>query len=81
MTLSQKYLDRTDAVQQEINVDPKVSPIRLPKRRLPLKQQDIVTNEVHNMKDKGVIQESQSPWSALIFIVKKKNGSYHFCVD
>ena len=33
------------------------------------------------MKDKGVIQELQSPWSAPMVIVKKKDGLYQFCID
>ena len=74
-------MGHTDAVQHEINVKKGVAPTKLPKRRLPLKQQDIVTAEVTKMLDKGIIQESQSPWTSLVVIVKKKDGKYRFCVD
>ena len=80
-TIPGRDLGRTNAVQHEIHVDPQVSPIRLPKWHLPLKQQDIVSNEVQKIKDKGFTQESQSPWSAPVVIVKKKDSSYRFCVD
>ena len=46
-----------------------------------IKQQDIVTSYVQIMKDKGVIQESQSPWSGVHCYCEEKNGSYRFCFD
>jgi hypothetical protein len=34
-----------------------------------------------DMKRKGVIEESQGPWSSPVVLVRKKNGDYRFCVD
>ena len=36
---------------------------------------------LQNMLDSGVVRESASPWAAPIVLVKKKDGSWRFCVD
>jgi hypothetical protein len=41
----------------------------------------IVEKECQKMLEKGVIKESNSPWSSPVVLVAKKNGDVRFCVD
>jgi hypothetical protein len=36
---------------------------------------------LEDMKSKGVIEESDSPWSSPVVLVRKKDGNLLFCVD
>ena len=42
---------------------------------------DVVDTEVTQMLEQGVVKPSSSPWSSPIVMVKKKDGSWRFCVD
>ena len=56
-------------------------PIRQFPRRLPYHHRAEVDKQVNDMLSQGVIQPSTSPWSSPIVLVKKKDGSYRFCID
>jgi hypothetical protein len=71
---------RTEKVYHRIDTgDP--WPIRQPPRRLPLAKQAKVNVMFEDMKSKGVITESESPWSSHVVLVRKKDGNLFFCVD
>ena len=42
---------------------------------------ELTASQVNDMLSQGVIQPSTSPWSSPIVLVKKKDGSYRFCID
>ena len=56
-------------------------PIRQPPRRNAFKKRTLIQAQVKDMLDKGVIEPAQGPWASPVVLVKKKNGSWRFCVD
>jgi hypothetical protein len=56
-------------------------PIRQSPCSLLLAKQAEVNDMLEDMKRKGVIEESDSPWSSPMLLVRKKDGSLRFCVD
>ncbi|KAL5497311.1 hypothetical protein EMCRGX_G013768 [Ephydatia muelleri] len=72
-------LGRTSAIKHSIRVEG--PPVRQPLRRIPYALQDTVRTEVQKMLKEGIIRESSSPWSSPVLMVKKKDGTWRFCVD
>ena len=56
-------------------------PIRQYPRRLPFYYRDEVNRQIKDMLQQGVMQPSTSPSASPVVLVKKKDGSYRFCVD
>ena len=72
-------LGHTSAVKHTIYTEG--PPIRQPVRRQPLVLQDAIDEEVQKMLQQGIIHQSFSPWSSPVVMVRKKDGSWRFCVD
>jgi len=73
-------LGRTQLVRHQINTGA-ANPIRQARRRLPFHQRQRVQKMLDEMLEQSVIEPSSSPWSSPIVLVRKKDGSYRFCVD
>ena len=56
-------------------------PISRPPYRNSNKENEVIQKEVEEMLDNDVIRQSNSPWSAPVVLVKKKDGSVRFCID
>ena len=56
-------------------------PIHTPPYRVSYKDEQVQRDEIDKLLRQGVIEESTSPWSSPIVLVRKKDGSVRFCVD
>ena len=56
-------------------------PIKMKPYRTPIKNREVIDKAINEMLDADVIKRSRSPWSFLVVIVDKKDGSKRFCVD
>ena len=61
--------------------DPDTPPFKERFCRIPPPQLDKVREHLKLMLDAGVIRPSNSPWCNAVVIVRKKDGSLHFCID
>ena len=55
-------------------------PIRQLMHRVPEALKDSIKSEVNRMLEQ-IIPPSSSPWSSPVVMVKKKDGSWRFCID
>ena len=69
-SLSEHKIETQDAV-----------PIKQLPRRLPNALRPVVEEQVNEMLDNEVIKPSNSPWSSPVVLVRKKDGSWRFCID
>ena len=77
---SNDQLGRTSLVQHVIDTGDAMPIKQRPYRTSPECKQEI-DRQVEDMLQKGIVQESVSPWSSPVVLVKKKDGSFRFCVD
>lgn len=57
------------------------SPVNIWAYRYPPTLKDEIERQVWDMLNKGFIQPSSSPFSSPVLLVRKKDGSWSFCVD
>ena len=68
-------------VKFRIDLIPGATPIaKSPYRLEPVEIQEL-SNQLNKLMSKGLIRLSFSPWGAAILFAKKKEGSFHMCID
>ncbi|KFK45075.1 hypothetical protein AALP_AA1G340100 [Arabis alpina] len=64
-----------------ITLEPNARPVSVCPFRYPQAQREEIEKQVASMLAAGIIQASGSPFSSPVLLVKKKDGSWRFCVD
>lgn len=73
-------IGRTTVAQHEINTEAARPIQQNPYRSSPYERQ-VVEEQIREMLTKGVVRTSTSAWSSPVVLVRKRDGSWRFCVD
>ncbi|WVZ26301.1 hypothetical protein V8G54_004845, partial [Vigna mungo] len=68
-------------IDHGITLQPNSAPISVRPYRYPHFQKHEIEQQVQRMLDSGFIKPSTSPFSSPVLLVKKKDGTWRFCVD
>jgi hypothetical protein len=49
--------------------------------RVPYKQEDEVERLIQSMLNDAIIRPNNSPYASPVILVRKKDGSWHMCID
>ena len=81
-SLEKCHVGHTKAAKHKIVLkDPNTPPFKERFHQIPPPQLDEVHAHLKMMLDAAVIQPSNSPWCNAVVLVRKKDGSLHFCID
>ena len=81
-SLEKNDTSHTKATKHKIVLkDPDTPPFKERFHRIPPPQLDEVHAHLKMMLDAGVIRPSNSPWCNAVVLIRKKDGSLHFCID
>lgn len=64
-----------------IPLEPGTRPVNIRPYKYPLKQRDIIEQLINDMLERGIIQNSSSPFASPVVLVGKKDGTWRLCVD
>lgn len=66
-----------------LDVNPNVTPVKLPLRRVPLAVKDDLLKELQRLESMGVIKREDHPteWVSSMVVARKSNGALRVCID
>ncbi|UYV67564.1 hypothetical protein LAZ67_5001228 [Cordylochernes scorpioides] len=70
----------TSTVKHKINTGDQ-SPIKQRPYRVAPSERRLIQDEVNKMIENHILKPSESPWSSPVILVRKKDGTWRFCVD
>ncbi|UYV70144.1 K02A2.6-like, partial [Cordylochernes scorpioides] len=70
----------TSTVKHKINTGDQ-SPIKQRPYRVAPSERRLIQDEVNKMIENLIVKPSESPWSSPVILVRKKDGTWRFCVD
>ena len=81
-SLEKHDMGHTNVTKHKIVLkDPDTPPFKERFHRIPPPQLDEVREHLKLMLDAGVVQPSNSSWCNAVVLVRKKDGSLHFCIN
>ena len=87
-TVFEKYPDVFEGLgcipgEYNIEIDPSVTPVVHPCRKIPFKQHEALRNELLRMEEIGVVVKVNEPteWVSSIVLANKPNGKVRVCLD
>lgn len=75
-----KETGRTNLIEHQIHTGDSM-PIRKRPFRISPKEREMITDDITELENKGIIRKSKSPWGTNIVLVMKKDGSRRMCMD
>lgn len=76
-----KTLPSFQSQDHHIPTLPNSPPVNVKPYCYPHYQKQVMTTLIHEMLTDGIITPSRSPYSSPVLLVKKKDGTWRFCVD
>jgi hypothetical protein len=67
--------------EHDIPLLPGATPVSVRPYRYPPAVKDEIERQIADMLSSGIVQHSHSPFSSSVLLVKKKDGTFRFCVD
>ncbi|CAG2224863.1 Retrovirus-related Pol polyprotein from transposon 297 [Mytilus edulis] len=80
-SVSVNNLDNLSELPEHLTDTGNTKPVKIPPRRVPIKQREIIEQELEKMLQNDVIEPSCSPWSAPVTLCLKKDSTWRFCID
>ena len=56
-------------------------PVKQPPRMTSFEEKDQIERQLSELLLDGKVQASESPWASPVLLIKKKDGSWCFCID